>query len=142
MFVILLTLHLVAAALLILVVLLQSGKAGDLASAFGGATSQAAFGARGAATVLTKVTTVCAITFMLTSLGLAIYYSSESGASVMDSVETPPAVTEEVPSEGAPAEGTSTEEGSPAEGTSTDQPAAEGQDDSTVPEETGGESSQ
>ena len=60
----------------------------------------------------------------------------------MDSVEGPAAVTEEVPLERTPAEGASSDEGSPVEGTSTDQPAAEGQDESTVPEEGGGESSQ
>ena len=128
MFVILVTLHLLAAAVLILVVLLQSGKAGDLASTFGGATSQAAFGARGAATVLTKATTVCAILFMFTSLGLAIYYSSESGSSVMDGLDAPAAGTE-LPVEGEPAE-------SPA----TEQPTDESQDQSSQPTETGEES--
>ena len=128
MFIILVTLHLLAAAVLILVVLLQSGKAGDLASAFGGATSQAAFGSRGAATVLTKATTACAILFMFTSLGLAIYYSSESGSSVMDGLDAPAAGTE-VPAEGVPAE-------SPA----TEQPADESQDQSSQPAETGEES--
>jgi preprotein translocase subunit SecG len=72
MFILLITLHLLAAAILILVVLLQSGKAGDLATTFGGASSQTAFGARGAATLLTKITTGSAIVFMFTSLGLAI----------------------------------------------------------------------
>ena len=121
------TLHLTAAAILILVVLLQSGKAGDLASAFGGSTSQAAFGARGAATVLTKATTVCAILFMFTSLGLAIYYSSESGTSVMDGLDAPAAGTE------APVEGV------PAESPATEQPAGESQDQSSQPAETGEE---
>ena len=130
MFVILVALHLIAAAILILVVLLQSGKAGDLATAFGGATSQAAFGARGAATMLTKATTVCAILFMFTSLGLAIYYSSESGASVMDGIDAPPPVETEVPAEGA----------TPVESPATEQPADESQDQSIPPDETGEES--
>ncbi len=127
MYVILVTLHLTAAAILILVVLLQSGKAGDLASAFGGSTSQAAFGARGAATVLTKATTVCAILFMFTSLGLAIYYSSESGTSVMDGLDAPAAGTE------APVESV------PAESPATEQPAGESPDQSSQPAETGEE---
>ena len=71
MYALFIILHLLASLILILVVLLQSGKAGDLASTFGGATSQAAFGARGAATILTKVTTASAITFMITSLSLS-----------------------------------------------------------------------
>ena len=66
---ILLTLvHILVCLFLILVVLTQQGKGQDLASAFGGAGSQAAFGARGTATLLTKVTAVVAATFMVTSL--------------------------------------------------------------------------
>src|SRR6202047_5449790 len=57
---------------LIIVVLLQSGKAADLAGAFGGAGRQTAFGPRGAATFLSKATTWCAIMFMLTSMHLTI----------------------------------------------------------------------
>ena len=111
-----LMLHLLAAAILIFVVLLQSGKAGDLASTFGGATSQTAFGARGAATMLTKITTVCAITFMLTSLGLSILYSREGSTTVMEGMEIPAtqeAPAESIPSTPAPAEGspTTTESG-------------------------------
>jgi preprotein translocase subunit SecG len=99
MFILLITLHLIAAAILILVVLLQSGKAGDLASTFGGATSQAAFGARGAATVLTKATTLSAIIFMFTSLGLSIFYTRQAGTTVMDNVETTPVAPIEQPTE-------------------------------------------
>jgi len=64
--------HVVICFILIVAVLLQSGKAADLAGAFGGVGSQTAFGPRGAATLLSKVTTVCAILFMFTSLGLWI----------------------------------------------------------------------
>ncbi len=60
--------HILVCFFLILVVLTQQGKGQDLASAFGGAGSQAAFGARGTATLLTKVTAVVAATFMVTSL--------------------------------------------------------------------------
>jgi len=106
MYIILITLHLITAAILILVVLLQSGKAGDLASTFGGATSQTAFGARGAATVLTKATTISAIIFMFTSLGLSIFYTRQAGTTVMDSVETTPTAPIEQPvnDSSAPAE--------------------------------------
>ncbi len=58
--------------LLIVVVLLQSGKAADLAGAFGGAGSQTAFGPRGAATFLSRATTWCAVMFMLTSVALGV----------------------------------------------------------------------
>lgn len=57
---------------LIIVVLLQSGSAADLAGAFGGAGSQTAFNPRGAATFLSKATTWCAIMFMLTAMVLAL----------------------------------------------------------------------
>src|SRR2546426_8667323 len=60
------TVHVLVCFLLIVVVLLQSGKAADLAGAFGGAGSQTAFGPRGAATFLSKATTWCAIMFMAT----------------------------------------------------------------------------
>ena len=76
--------HILVCLVLIMVVLLQSGKAADLAGAFGGMGSQTAFGARGAATVLTKATTICAVVFMLTSLGLAIMAMRYTGvASVL-----------------------------------------------------------
>ena len=97
--------HLLAALILILVIMLQSGKAGDLSSAFGGANSQTAFGARGATTVLTKITTVCAVIFVSTSLGLAILYSQDNSTSVMqDSPGTEAVDTQEAtPVETAPA---------------------------------------
>ncbi|NIM90761.1 MAG: preprotein translocase subunit SecG [Candidatus Aminicenantes bacterium] len=66
------TIHIITCFVLVVAVLLQSGKSADLAGAFGGAGSQTVFGPRGAATILSKVTTVCAILFMLTSMGLWI----------------------------------------------------------------------
>ncbi len=97
--------HLLAAMILILVIMLQSGKAGDLSSAFGGATSQTAFGARGATTILTKVTTICAVIFVSTSLGLAIIYSQDNSTSVMQDSSGPEAVEtqEAIPEETVPA---------------------------------------
>jgi preprotein translocase subunit SecG len=68
----LVTLHVLVCIVLVLVIMLQSGNAADLAGAFGGAGSQTAFGPRGAATFLSKATTWCAIVFMLTSLTLSI----------------------------------------------------------------------
>jgi len=62
--------HILICLILIIAVLLQSGKAADLAGAFGGVGSQTAFGPRGTATILSKITTISAILFMVTSLGL------------------------------------------------------------------------
>ena len=103
MFTLFIILHIVACAVLILIVLLQSGKAGDLASAFGGSSSQTAFGVRSAATILTKGTTICAITFMVTSLGLGILFTRGTTSSVMEEL---PASEQAAPipaSEAAPA---------------------------------------
>jgi preprotein translocase subunit SecG len=78
---VLVTLHILICGLLIIVVLLQSGEAADLAGAFGGAGSQTAFGPRGAATFLSKATTWCAIMFMLTSMALTMHQNSAAAAS-------------------------------------------------------------
>ncbi len=73
MVILLTTLHIFVSFFLIIVVLLQSGKAADLAGAFGGMGSQTAFGPRGAATVLSKATTTAAVLFMLTSITLGVW---------------------------------------------------------------------
>lgn len=57
---------------LVIVVLLQSGKAADLAGAFGGAGSQTAFGPRGAASVLSQATTWCAVMFMVCAMAMVV----------------------------------------------------------------------
>ncbi len=88
--VILLTIvHVLVCVFLVIVVLLQSGKAADLAGAFGGMGSQTAFGPRGSATVLSKATTIAAILFMLTSITLAIMATRSGGGTrtVLDNVK-------------------------------------------------------
>lgn len=79
-------LHVLVCLFLIVVVLLQSGKAADLAGAFGGMGSQTAFGPRGSATILSKATTISAALFMITSLSLAILHTREgrTSGSVLD----------------------------------------------------------
>ncbi|HZP18254.1 MAG TPA: preprotein translocase subunit SecG [Terriglobales bacterium] len=82
--------HILVCFFLIIVVLLQSGQSGDIAAAFGGMGSQTAFGPRGAATVLTKATTWCAIIFMLTSITLSVAASRKSGGgSVLQNYKSP-----------------------------------------------------
>jgi len=73
--------HVIVCMFLIIVVLLQSGKSGDLAAAFGGQGSQTAFGPRGAATVLSRATTWSAILFMVTSITLSISAARRTGPS-------------------------------------------------------------
>ena len=73
--------HILVCFFIIIVVLLQSGKSGDIAAAFGGQGSQTAFGPRGAASALSKATTWSAIIFMVTSITLSIYASRKAGPS-------------------------------------------------------------
>jgi preprotein translocase subunit SecG len=76
---------------LIIVVLLQSGKAADLAGAFGGAGSQTAFGPRGAANVLSKATTWCAVMFMLCAMAMVLRTDKAvgQGSSILERVSQP-----------------------------------------------------
>jgi len=79
MYYLLLLVHILVCIFLIIVVLLQSGKAADLAGAFGGMGSQTAFGPRGSATLLSKATTISAVVFMITSLTLSILATRNAG---------------------------------------------------------------
>lgn len=103
--------HVIICLFLVVVVLLQSGKAADLAGAFGGMGSQTVFGPRGSATVLSKATTVAAALFMLTSLILSIMATRGGNASsptLLDKVKkTAPAsqTQQKLPMPGQPAPG-------------------------------------
>jgi len=82
------TLHVIVCVILVLVVLLQSGKGADLAGAFGGGATQTAFGSRGPASFLSKMTTIAAIVFMLTSIGLSMITTTRSqGKSVLETTK-------------------------------------------------------
>ena len=74
------TLHVIVCVILVLVVLLQSGKGADLAGAFGGGATQTAFGSRGPASFLSKMTTAAAVVFMITSIGLSMITTSKTEA--------------------------------------------------------------
>lgn len=119
---------------LMIVVLLQSGKAADLAGAFGGAGSQTAFGPRGAATLLSQATTWCAIMFMICAFALVLRVdkSVETGGSVLQQVSKPapkkapvttptPAPVPQTPQSQAPAPQGSTP--APSTAPATSQPA-------------------
>jgi preprotein translocase subunit SecG len=90
------TLYVLTCLLLLLVVLLQQGKGGDMASAFGGGSSQTAFGARAGATVLTRATTVLGVLFMLGAIVLGIIGRQGSG-SIMQGVSGPAPSTTPAP---------------------------------------------
>lgn len=111
--------HVTVSLFLVLVVLLQQGKGADL-SVFGGGASQAAFGARGAATLLHKLTVGCFVLFIVTTLSIGFLQKQDTSSvmsgvgSVMDDVQTSePETAPAQESESAPAEaeGDSTEAG-------------------------------
>ena len=90
--------HIIVSFFLIIVVLLQSGKSGDIAAAFGGQGSQTAFGPRGAATALSKATTLSAVLFMLTSITLSIFAQRRSSSgSVLQGVRSAPTQQQQQP---------------------------------------------
>jgi preprotein translocase subunit SecG len=116
MYYLLLSVHILVCIFLIIVVLLQSGKAADLAGAFGGMGSQTAFGPRGSATLLSKATTISAVLFMITSLSLSIMATRNAGlgSTVLDTGGKP------APTKSAPA---NTKTTIPVPGQSTTVPA-------------------
>jgi len=77
MYTFLVVLHIMVCLVLVLVVLLQRGKGGDVGAALGGGGSNTVFGSRGAGNFLTKLTTGSAVIFMMTSLSLA-YLGNQS----------------------------------------------------------------
>lgn len=112
--------HILISIFLILVVLLQQGKGADL-SVFGGGGTQVAFGARGAATILHKLTVTCFVLFLVTTLTLGIM-SARSAPSVMSGVDA----AEDAPADDLTAPpGGSLEEGGPAGGTLEDEGATD-----------------
>ncbi len=82
-------LHVTVCILLILIVLLQTGKGAEMGASIGGAGGQALFGAAGPAGILTKITTAVAIIFMITSLSLAYMSGNQSQDSVMKESQVP-----------------------------------------------------
>lgn len=116
--------HILVSIFLILVVLLQQGKGADL-SVFGGGGTQTAFGARGAATVLHKLTVTCFVLFLVTTVTLGIM-STGGGSSVMEGVDGAADEIEEPVSTDGPAGGTLDDLESDAEDTNADGAEADG----------------
>jgi preprotein translocase subunit SecG len=102
MVILLTAIHYIVCIFLIIVVLLQSGKAADLAGAFGGMGSQTVFGPRGSATVLSKATTIAAVVFMITSLSLSIAATraGKGGSSLLDKAKPAPVQQKKAPVQG------------------------------------------
>ena len=102
MYALIMTVHIIVCVFLIIVVLLQSGKAADLAGAFGGMGSQTAFGPRGSATLLSKATTISAVLFMVTSLSLSILATRNAGLGTTVLETTPQKAAPVMPKSPAP----------------------------------------
>ena len=113
MYVLVWIVHVIVCLFLIVVVLLQSGKAADLAGAFGGMGSQTAFGPRGSATLLSKATTISAVLFMVTSMTLSILATKNAGLGTSVLEQSSPAKTSApAPAKSAPGPG----QGAPPQG--------------------------
>jgi preprotein translocase subunit SecG len=117
MYYVALIIHVLVCLFLVIVVLLQSGKAADLAGAFGGMGSQTAFGPRGSATLLSKATTVSFIVFIITSMTLSILATRQAGlgTSVLEEQQSKPAPARPAPVQPAPTQGVPTMNGKPIE---------------------------
>ena len=91
--------HVLLAVGLIGLVLIQHGKGADMGAAFGSGASATVFGSQGSASFLTKLTTMLAVAFFATSIGLFYLASqrTEGLGSVVDSLPNAPAVVEEAP---------------------------------------------
>ena len=96
---VLVVLHVLVCIFLIAVVLLQRGKGAEIGAVFGSGASSTVFGSRGAGNFLTKLTTISAVIFMLTSLSLSYLWTSSSSDRLFDdageAVEEAPAPAEE-----------------------------------------------
>ncbi len=141
MFILLTILHIIVCLFLVIVVLLQSGKAADLAGAFGGMGSQTAFGPRGSATVLSKATTVAAGLFMVTSLSLAILATktgsvgARGGSTVLERTTSTKPATPAAPAAQTPA---TQPPGAPVPATIPNRPAKPGEPQVTLTDPTTG----
>lgn len=96
------TLYIIVCGMLIVTILLQQGKGGDIASAFGGGSSQAVFGARAGATLLTRATSVLAGLFVIGSLTLTVW-GTRGPSSVVGGVEGPAPAPAPVSTNASPA---------------------------------------
>jgi len=85
----LIIIHVIVSIALIMIILLQTGKGADMGAAFGGGSSQTLFGSTGSSTFLSKATTVAAIVFMITSLGLAYLSGNSTKSSIMMNEKAP-----------------------------------------------------
>lgn len=82
-------LHVIVSLILIIAILLQPGKGGDLGSMFGGGSSESVFGSSGSVPFLAKLTRIVAIIFFATSLSLGYFALRGGTSSVVEGVQPP-----------------------------------------------------
>ena len=115
------TLYVITCGLLIITILLQQGKGGDIANAFGGGSSQAVFGARSGATLLTRATSVLAALFVIFALTLTVM-GTRGTSSVVGGIDGPapaPAPVVPTPANGSTAPAAPAAPATPPPGNST-----------------------
>ena len=127
----LIVIHIAVCIALIMTVLLQTGKGADMGAAFGGGSSNTLFGATGASSFLSKMTTAVAVVFMLTSLILAYMATNRTSTSILSDQ---PVVQETQQGETAPPAGMGTEAAPPAAETTA--PASDAQPQQEEPKKT------
>ena len=102
MIILIVIVHVIVCLFLIGIILMQQGKSADLSGAFGGQGSQTAFGPRGAANLLTRMTTWAAIIFTVTSISLFVLIGKHAGGgSVLEGTPTAP-IHQQAPAHNAP----------------------------------------
>lgn len=127
-------LHIIVSIILILAVLLQPGKSGDLGSMFGGGSSESVFGSSGAVPFLSKLTRVLAVVFFATSLSLGYFAIRGSSSSVLQGETAPTAEFEPAEEVDAAAEVVTNEDAINPTTDSIDNPTTS--EDAAKPEET------
>ena len=77
--------HVIAAIAITGLVLIQQGKGADMGASFGSGSSQTIFGSSGSGNVLSKSTSIIAVVFFITSLGLAVVARQQADLSIEES---------------------------------------------------------
>lgn len=125
--------HIVVCTIMVLSILLQSGKGADIGAVFGGGSSNTVFGSTGATTFLSKITIIAAVTFMVTSIILSYFagkgLSAKGAGSVVGDI---PAATQPVAPQGKPAEGKASK-AQPAQSTNAAESPAKGAETKSTP---------
>ena len=100
-----LTVHVIVAASIVILVLLQHGKGADMGAAFGSGSAGSLFGSSGAANFLSRATAVCAAIFFTTSLALTYFHAPKASTGVMSGgvMQGVPAKSEPAKADGASA---------------------------------------